>query len=149
MRNLFQPDALAEILQRINKLTPSSQRQWGKMDVAQMLAHCSSTLEVAIGKKNLPRLFIGRILAPFMKSNAYNDKPIPKNSPTDKSFIIADPKDFEKEKSRLISLVKEFANGGEGKVTTHPHSFFGRLTPVQWSQSTYKHLDHHLTQFGV
>lgn len=149
MKDLFEPSTLNEIKERINKLKPTSQREWGKMDVAQMMGHCSATLEVATGEKSPPRLFIGRILGPLVKSSFTGEKPFGKNSPTDKSFIVADKRDFEKEKARLINLVTKFSTGGEAKCTTHPHSFFGKLTPKEWALGMYKHLDHHLRQFGV
>ena len=149
MKNVFQPDALQEVNQRINKLQPNSQRQWGKMDVAQMFAHCSAALEVAAGKKFPPRIFIGRILAPFFRSVFSNDKPFKQNMPTDNSFLIIDQRNFEREKARLIDLVTQFSTGGKVKCTTHPHPCFGKLTPNEWGTGMYKHLDHHLRQFGV
>lgn len=149
MKSLFEKEAAKEILQRIDKLNASSQRQWGKMDVAQMLAHCSATLKVATGDKSPPRMFIGKIVGSFFKSSFYDDKPLTKNGPTDKSFIISDLRDFEKEKANLKEIIERFANGGAEKCTIHPHSFFGKLTPGQWSMGMYKHLDHHLRQFGA
>ncbi|MVM41346.1 DUF1569 domain-containing protein [Spirosoma sp. HMF3257] len=149
MKNLFTPDALAEVLSRIEKLQPSSQRKWGKMDVAQMLAHCTAALDVAIGRTFPPRMLIGRILGPLIKSNFYNEKPFNKNGPTDKNFVVADQRDFSTEKARLVQGIKQFSVGGPTACTTHPHSFFGELTPGQWSIGMYKHLDHHLRQFGV
>lgn len=149
MKNLFEKSAVEEIENRINQLTPVSQRQWGKMNVDQMLAHCSAALEVAVGMKSPPRIFIGKILGPIVKSNFLGPKPYPKNSPTDKSFIIQDSRDFEKEKQRLLNLIHQFSAGGDEKVTKHPHSFVGKLTPAEWSRSMYKHLDHHLHQFNV
>jgi uncharacterized protein DUF1569 len=149
MKSLFEKDAVNEILQRIDNLQPTSPRKWGKMDVAQMMAHCSAALEVAVGHKSPPRLFIGRILGPFFKLKFIDDTPYPKNGPTDKSFIVADKRDFEKEKTTLKTLIKQFADGGAEKCTLHPHSFFGKLTAEQWSLGMYKHLDHHLQQFEV
>ncbi|GEO11418.1 DUF1569 domain-containing protein [Segetibacter aerophilus] len=149
MKNLFQPEALEEIKQRMQKLQPNTERLWGKMEVAQMLAHCSAAMEVAVGDKHPPRIFIGRLIGPFIKSVFTNEKPLRKSTPTDKSFLVIDQRNFEKEKSRLLELVERFSKGGPQKVTTHPHSSFGKLTPVEWSTGMYKHLDHHLRQFGV
>lgn len=149
MKNLFEPETVEEIKNRINMLQPSSQRLWGKMEVAQMLAHCSAAMEVGVGDKFPPRIFMGRILGPIFKSVFLSEKPLRKNTPTDKSFLVIDQRNFEKEKAKLIGLIDKFANGGEAKVTRHPHSFFGKLTPKEWSRGMYKHLDHHLKQFGV
>ncbi len=149
MKNLFEPETLEEIKKRINKLTPDTERQWGKMEVAQMLAHCTAALEVAAGEKFPPRMFIGRILGPFFRAQFSNERPFNKNGPTDKSFIVIDRRNFEKEKARLLQLATKFSEGGEAKCTTHPHSFFGKLTAREWGIGMYKHLDHHLRQFGV
>jgi hypothetical protein len=149
MKNLFQPDAVDEVMSRINKLQPTTQHQWGKMDVAQMMAHCSAALDMASGRLVLPRLLIGRILGPFVRPIYTNEKPLSKNSPTDKKLVIADPRDFSREQEQLKLRVWQFHEGGEGECTTHPHPFFGKLTPQDWSRGMYKHLDHHLRQFGV
>jgi hypothetical protein len=149
MNNLYNQKASTEILNRIDDLKPETQRLWGKMNVSQMLAHCTAALEMAAGKTAPPRIFIGKILGPLFKSHYLSDKPMGKNGPTDKSFIVADERDFEAEKLKLKKTVIEFSKGGAEKCTTHPHSFFGKLTPDEWSISMYKHLDHHLRQFGV
>ncbi len=149
MKNLFNTNDAAEIHYRIDKLTPDSQKLWGKMNAGQMLAHCTAALKAANGETHPPRIFIGRILTPFIKNNYYNEAPFPKNTPTDKTFVMNGAHDFEKEKQLLKAAIEKFYNNGEGGVTKHPHSFFGKLTPAQWSRGMYKHLDHHLRQFGV
>jgi hypothetical protein len=116
------------------------------MDVAQMLAHCQMPLGVAIGRHKLKRNFLLSLIGPFFKSKLYDAKPFKRNLPTDKSFIMADPKDFEKEKKGLISMINDFT---EEKMVDEAHPFFGKLTKEQWSKGTWKHLDHHLAQFGV
>ncbi len=148
MQSLFQSEAAAEAISRIDKLQPTTQRQWGKMDVAQMMAHCSAALDVASGRVVLPRMFIGRILGPFVRPVFTSDKPLSRNAPTDKKFLIADKRDFAREQEQLKSRVRQF-HEGEAKCTKHPHSFFGPFTPQQWATGMYKHLDHHLRQFGV
>jgi hypothetical protein len=149
MKSMFETGTLNDILQRIDKLQPTAQRQWGKMDVAQMLAHCSAALETATGERVLPRVFIGRLLGPIIKPVFLGEKPFARNAPTDKHFIVSDARNFNTEKNRLLKLAKRFGEGGEAKCTTHPHSFFGRFTPQEWSIAMYKHLDHHLRQFGA
>jgi hypothetical protein len=149
MQNLFQPDTAAEVISRIDKLQPTTQHQWGKMDVGQMMAHCSATLDVASGRVVLPRMFIGRILGPLVRPAFTSDKPYSKNAPTDKKFVIADKRDFAREQELLKSRVRQFHEGGEAQCTKHPHSFFVPLTPQQWATGMYKHLDHHLRQFGA
>lgn len=119
------------------------------MNVSQMMAHCTTTFEMATGRKTPPRLFIGRILGPLFKGDYLSEKPFKKNSPTDKSFIIDNERDFQKEKEILLAIMTDFAKGGQANATRHPHAFFGHLTPEQWGVSMYKHMDHHLRQFGA
>lgn len=148
MKNLFNQTDVSEILTRLDKLTPTSQRQWGKMNVGQMLAHLNASLETALGLNSPKRLFIGRILGPFVKPSYLSEKPLGKNAPTDKFYIYTDNRDFEKEKSKSIALIKQFFDGGASKCTSNPHSFFGKLTPDEWALSQWKHFDHHLRQFN-
>jgi len=149
MKNLFEQDTMAEIIGRIDSLQPARERQWGKMEVAQMMAHCSAALDMACGRLNPPRILIGRILGPLVKPMYTNEKPFSKNNPTDKKLVVSDPRDFTREQERLKNCVREFQQGGEAKCTRHPHPFFGQLSPADWSRGMYKHLDHHLRQFGA
>lgn len=149
MKTLFQPETVDEVIARLDQLQPASQRQWGKMDVAQMMAHCSAGLDLASGRLNRPRIFIGRLLGPIFKPIYTNDKPFSKNNPTDKKLVISDPRDFQREREQLKLKVRQFHDGGEAQCTRHPHPFFGELAPQAWSRGMYKHLDHHLRQFGA
>ena len=149
MKNLFEQETVDEVISRLDKLQPKTQRQWGKMDVAQMMAHCSITMDIASGRLKLPRVIIGRLIAPFLKSIYTNEKQFGKNSPTGKELVIAGPRDFTREREQLKVKVRQFYEGGEAQCTRHPHPFFGSLTPQAWSRGMYKHLDHHLRQFGA
>ena len=146
IKNLFDSGVKQEIIDRINKLTPQSQAQWGKMNVAQMLAHCQMPLGVATGKHKLKRNFLLSLIGPFFKTKLFDDQPFKKNLPTDKSFIIANPQEFEKEKNSLIEMVNSFS---AMTMSGEKHPFFGNLTNEQWSKGTWKHLDHHLQQYGA
>ncbi len=149
MKNLFDTYTYNEVIGRINALTPDTQRQWGKMNVAQMLAHCKEAFKVPLSEKKMPRMFMGLLLGWAFKKKLYNDDPWKKNLPTAPNFIIKDERDFAKEKAELTELVNRFYNGGTQKVGLYPHPMFGSYTPEQWGQSMYKHLDHHFRQFGV
>jgi hypothetical protein len=72
-----------------------------------------------------------------------------RNSPTIPGFAVSDHRDFDRERDTLCAIIDRFAATGSAGCTTHPHSFFGRLTPDEWSFWMYKHIDHHLQQFGV
>jgi Protein of unknown function (DUF1569) len=150
MKNLYEPATVAAVKDRLAHLRPDSPRLWGKMNVAQAVAHCSLGLEWAVGDSFPPRMFLGRILGWMVKPLALgNEKPMRRNAPTAKTLVVADERDLETERQRLCALIDRFSAGGPAKCTKHPHSFFGRLTPEEWAELMYKHLDHHLHQFGA
>jgi hypothetical protein len=149
MKNLFQPESVDEVMARIDTLQPATQRLWGKMDVAQMMAHCSAALDMAAGRLNPPRIFVGRVLGPLFKPIYTNEKPFSQNNPTDPQLVVSDQRDFLREQEQLKAKIRQFRDGGEAQCTRHPHPFFGALTPQAWSRGMYKHLDHHLRQFGA
>jgi Protein of unknown function (DUF1569) len=151
MENLLDPTVANQVKTRLAKLAPQSERRWGKMTPAQMLAHCSVSLQWAVGevlpeKGSLPGRLIGRLIKPLVLRNL---DPLRKNSPTAKTLIVADERDFGTERDRLTGLIDKFAAGGAAGCTKNPHSFFGKMTPQEWAILMYKHLDHHLRQFGV
>jgi len=148
MKNLFEAATVEEVKGRLAQLKPDSERVWGKMNPAQALAHCSAAMEMAMGVKKPPRIFIGRLLGRFAKKSMIaKEKPMPRNVGTDKSLVVSDERDFGVERQRLSEFIDRFAAGGPGACTRHPHFFFGPLTPVEWAALMYQHLDHHLRQF--
>ncbi|HUC28682.1 MAG TPA: DUF1569 domain-containing protein [Candidatus Acidoferrum sp.] len=149
MKTLFQQGGVDEVIGRIDRLQPASPRHWGKMDVSQMMAHCSAALDMASGRLNPPRIFLGRLIGPVVKTIYTNEKPFSRSSPTDKKLVVSDQRDFDREKEQLRKKIRQFYEGGEAQCTRHPHPFFGDLTPQEWSRGMYKHLDHHLRQFGA
>ena len=150
MKNLFDTATAAQIKERIRRLEPSSRRQWGKMSAAQAVAHCATTMEWAVGDKNEPRAFLGRLFGPLAKSRVLKDEaPMGRNMPTAKTLVVADERELAKESERLCALIDRFSTGGPQGCTKHAHTFFGQLTPDEWAQLMYKHLDHHLRQFGA
>jgi Protein of unknown function (DUF1569) len=149
MKNLFDKKDSAEILDRIGKLTPETQRLWGKMTVAQMLAHCTIMLRMARGLDKPRRSMLGVLIGWMVKDSFYGDKPYPKNSATGSALIVSDQRDFEQEKKILTEHIIAFSQGGPEKCTTHPNPFFGKLRTDEWAHGQYRHLDHHLSQFGV
>ncbi|SOD18877.1 DUF1569 domain-containing protein [Pedobacter xixiisoli] len=148
--NIFTKEVAEEVIGRIEKLTPVSQPLWGKMNAAQMFAHCCVAYEMVYTDKHAkPNFFMGFILKNFIKKAVVSDKPYSKNSKTAPAFLISDEKDFEAEKQRLVDYIRETQVLGayifDGKMS---HSF-GPLSDNEWNNMFYKHLDHHLKQFGV
>jgi hypothetical protein len=147
VKSLFDPAVKQDIITRINTLTPQSARLWGKMEVAQMLAHLQQPLEVALGKRTIKGSFFMNLLLPFFKTTLWDDKPWKKGLPTDPTYITAgEMKEFSAEKANLLELISQFQ---EKDVNLEKHPVFGRMTKEQWSKSAWKHIDHHLKQFGA
>jgi hypothetical protein len=150
MKNLYEAATVEEVNKRIAQLGPGSVPLWGKMSAPQAMAHCSGAMEWAVGDTVAPRMLIGRVLGRMVKSKLLeNEEPMRRNAPTAKTLVIQDDRNLGKEQDRLRELVNRFATAGQDGCTKHPHSFFGPLTPQEWAQLMYKHLDHHLRQFGV
>ena len=149
VKNLFEKTPYEEALARLDKLTPGTQRLWGKMTVSQMLAHCKQAFKVPLSTKPMPRYLIGRLVGWMVKKKLYDDVPWKQGLPTAPGFIIKDERDFETEKKALLELIHEFHRRGPGEAGKYPHPFFGSYTPDQWGKMMWKHLDHHLRQFGV
>ncbi len=150
MKNLFNKQDVDEMIDRINQLTPETQPQWGKMNVAQMLAHCNVAYEMVYTDKHpRPNAFTRFMLKLFVKNAVVGPKPYPKNGRTAPQFIIADERDFETEKNRLIDHLNKTNDLGEAHFDGKASHSFGKMNKDEWNVSFSKHLDHHLTQFGV
>src|SRR5262249_29985174 len=149
MENLFNPPDRAALERRLAALQASSDRQWGKMNPAQMLAHCAGAMEMACGDAPKKQAFIGKLLAPFVRSTLLGEKPMGRNAPTDPALRISDERDFAAERVRLTALVDKFCRLGPAAAGEQTHAFLGRLSGDEWGRLMYKHLDHHLRQFGT
>lgn len=149
MKSLFDRAVYEEIVTRINQLNPQSQRRWGKMEAAQMLAHSGEAFKVPLSETAIPRMFIGVLIGWMFKKKLYNDEAWKQNLPTAPGFIIKDQRNFDTEKKKLLALVEQFYNSSPATVEKIVHPMFGIFTGEQWGKAMYKHLDHHLTQFSV
>jgi hypothetical protein len=149
MKNLFDEAAAESVKERIALLQPDSERLWGKMSPAQALAHCSVAMEVSLGDRLMRQIWFGKLVGKRAKASLLSGKPIRRNMPTDKAYVVTDERDLEVERHKLAVLIDRFQTGGPAGCTKGPHSFFGPLTPNEWAELNYLHLDHHLRQFGV
>ena len=149
MKSLFEKGTAEELKQRMAKLMPESQRLWGKMSAAQMLAHCSVAMEVSLGDRVLRQVWLGKLFGKRAKASMMSGKPIGRNMPTDKAYLVKDERDLNLERKKLEGLIDRFQAGGPEGCRNHSHSFFGPMTPEEWSELNTIHLDHHLRQFGV
>jgi hypothetical protein len=147
MKSLLREDGHTDIKKRVDQLNENSTRLWGKMTVGQMCWHCTYPLKMAI--ENKPNTSNGNwFIKTFFKKSMFSDKPYRKNLPTAPQLRAAEEKDFTTEYEKLKSLVDGFYKVRD-RETWYPHPMFGSFTKEQWGQMQYKHLDHHLRQFGV
>jgi hypothetical protein len=150
MKDLFDPQVTAELIARINQLKPESPALWGKMSVDQMLAHCCVAYDMAFTNKYpKPNPIMRFLLKTFVKKGVVNEVPYKKNIPTAPAFVIADRKNFEEEKNRLIHYLEKTVALGRSHFEGKESLSFGPMTAQEWNNLFYKHLNHHLNQFGV
>ena len=148
--NIFQAATTQAVIDRIEKLTAETQPLWGKMAVDQMLAHCNVTYEMSFEDLHpKPNAFVKLMMKAFVKKAVVGEKPYPKNGRTAPQFVITEPRDFEIEKARLIAYLRKAQGIGELGFDQRESHSFGKLSTGEWSIMFYKHLDHHLQQFGT
>ncbi len=147
MKSLLEEESYQEIRNRLDQLNENSNGQWGKMTVGQMLHHCQGPLNIMLGKNDygMKPNWLAKVL---FKKSLYNDKPWRKNLPTAKFLKETEPRDFVAEKENLEKLLEEL-HAQQNRESWPDHPGFGHFTNEQYGKMQYKHLDHHLRQFGV
>lgn len=150
MKTIFDQSTRAELIRRVGMLSENSQPLWGKMNVHQMIKHCTIWDEWVLGKYNpvYKQDFLGKIFGKMaLESNTKDDKPISKGMPAGKAFIVKEKEgDLILQKAKWTSLVSDYASFSNDKFI---HDFFGKMTREQIGIFAYKHANHHLRQFGV
>lgn len=151
MQNIFDKKEAQNYIYRINNLTPESQRKWGAMSVDQMLAHCNVSYEMIYEpeKHKKPGFIAKFLLKTFVKKKVTNDIPYKQNLPTSPQFKVIGDKNFEEEKKRLIGFIQKTQQLGKEAFDGKMYQSFGELTAKEWNNMLAKHLNHHLSQFGV
>jgi len=149
--NVFESSTTTTILDRLEKLKPDTQPQWGKMNSGQMLAHLNVGYGIAFGEVEVKyNFFMKTMLKLFVKKTVNNENPpYKRNGQTAPIFVISDERDFKKEKAKLIDYVKRTEQKGAAFFDGRESPAFGALTSKEWNTQFYKHLDHHFTQFGL
>ena len=150
MDSLLNYSTLENCLNRIDKLEKNQKKLWGKMSCDQMLNHCKKPLDLAMGNLDVPSVsWPIKILAQlFIKRKLYNNSPWVKNTRTIDVFLVKDHYSFENEKEQLKKSLMAFYKAMKNNLLK-PHPYFGYFTQDQWGKVQFKHLDHHLRQFGV
>lgn len=151
MQNVFDAKDAQEYINRINNLTPETQRKWGKMSVDQVLAHLNVAYDLIFTPEKFPKpSFIAKfLLSKFVKPKITNEIPYKQSLPTSPVFIIADERNFEEEKAKLIGNIQRVQQLGREAFEGKENINFGKMTAQCWNNMFAKHLNHHLDQFGV
>jgi Protein of unknown function (DUF1569) len=147
MKTFFDKSNQDELQQRLQRLNAETSCQWGKMTASQMLAHCTAALQMPVGDIQLKRTPLS-LIGWMFKGMIVNGKPFTQNSPTAAELVVRDERDFRTESERFLQAFQKVAQG-PGSITCFKHPFFGRMSTDDWGYLIYKHLDHHLQQFGV
>ncbi len=148
MNSIYDQSSNKAIINRINTLTSESKALWGKMSVDQMLKHTIAAMDVAFGTKPLKINFLMKLLGRMLKNKVFNND-FKKNSPTAPEFIFTGNYNFEEVRNELIEKFSRFSNEGKDVIRTLDHPFWGKMTYEDWDKLMWRHVDHHLRQFGV
>lgn len=151
MATLLDQATANEIRQRVERLTPASEALWGKMDVNQMLCHITDGIKMSTGERPVPddSNILTRTLLKFLVVNVIQ---MPKNVPTmpeiDQQKQGTKPEEFAADLAEFLSYFDKIVSlPPDAPRAAHPK--FGPMTHAQWGKLGFKHLDHHLRQFGV
>ncbi len=148
MKSVFDTTTREELVTRIKSLTPQNNAQWGKMNAYQMVKHGTLHEDMVLGKLKINRVFIGRLISGMLlKKVLKDDKPFGKNSPTSSLLkTLNENGDIEQQKKEWIDRLEQYASYTDPDFI---HPFFGPMTKDQIGFFAYKHVDHHLRQFGA
>jgi hypothetical protein len=149
METVFDPAVYQRLLGRVDSLTPQSSRLWGKMSVSQMLEHVARALEMAAGRRARKQAALGKLIGWAFRKDFVGPKPFGRDSPTGPDFVVQGEPDFASTAARVKALLAELHSQGEAGAEGRIHGFFGRLSGREWGITQFKHLDHHLRQFGA
>lgn len=151
MKNIFTTADRESLIARLELLRPDSPRRWGIMDASQVVAHMADPLRVAIGDRAaqpMKSVFSN----PLVSAMAVWWAPWPKGAPTAEEFIQGKkgtpPVEFERDKQVLLLAIHRFANHPENDAFA-PNPVFGKLSRRAWGRLMWRHVDHHLRQFGL
>jgi hypothetical protein len=146
--SIYSKSDTEKIIARIHSLTTENKAIWGVMNVDQMVKHCIAAVEVAYGEKEVEVKWMMRLLGRLVKNKIFNSD-FQQNSPTAKEFVFSGSYDLEASKLILIEKFSRFSNEGKEAIAVMNHPFWGKMTYEDWDKLMWKHIDHHLRQFGA
>ncbi|MBX2817368.1 MAG: DUF1569 domain-containing protein [Saprospiraceae bacterium] len=148
-KSLFEKSIFEECIKRLDSIEQDAMPLWGQMSPAQMFAHCNEVQIVANGEKDFKTNFFFKMLRPLIARGVFGDKPYDQSTRTAPQYVITDSRDFDVEKSTLIAALQRFQQKTDKEINALRHPFFGHVPKDKLGWGMYKHLDHHLRQFGA
>ncbi len=146
MAPLRNESARSALIERLEKLSASSRAQWGSFDAPRMVCHLKDALGMALGEIST-KPGNRKVFHHFpLKHLFLHVLPMPKNIPTAPEMLTSVPSVFEADRRRVVELIRRLAAMPRTMGPEHP--FFGPLTNDEWNILQWKHIDHHLRQFG-
>jgi uncharacterized protein DUF1569 len=135
-----------QIVTRLQRLTPTTKPEWGRLDAPRLLCHLSDTFAMSLGEVAVPSMNRKACQHFPLKHLILYVLPFPKGVPTPPELLATAPGNFDADRQRVLEQIKRLAAAPNGEGPAHP--FFGPLTNDEWNALQWKHIEHHLKQFG-
>ncbi|WP_214071622.1 hypothetical protein [Mucilaginibacter sp. dw_454] len=116
---------------------------WGKMDAAQMMTHCTNSMNIAFGKTRCYRHQIGILLGNIAKRRLLKVDQFDRHIPSFYKLRIYHDCNFDEAKEDFLDIIKTALDNGEPSLVKYPHPYFKTFKAGEWCQLNWKHLDHH------
>lgn len=149
LRTVHSPTQLDLLLERLGHLRVDSARRWGRMTPHQAVCHLSDAMRVTLGD-TVPEPHRTGALRRVIAAVAFT---LPLRWPhgirtareLDQERGGTRPVDFERDRAQLATLLRRVAS--IDAPTDHP--YWGPMSRAMTGRYTWRHMDHHLRQFGV
>lgn len=153
MKTIARTEHRARLVRRLSGLTPSSERRWGTLTPAELLCHLGDTCESVLGVRVPPGPPASGKPRPFLKwLILYSPVPWPKGARTrpgvDPRREGSRPAEFEQDRARVLEGLDRLAAAPAERLAGN-HFMVGPMSRKDWHRWAYKHVDHHLRQFGL
>jgi hypothetical protein len=146
MTTIFDPSTRQALAKRFRQITPESQRRWGSMTSAQVVAHLTDALRMALGDLPIAMRKTPLRFTPIKQLIIYV-APFPKGAPTAPELLARSASDFDAEARSFVEMLDRCADATQRLAPQHPA--FGTMSRRDWGVLIYRHTDHHLRQFGA
>jgi hypothetical protein len=134
------------LLERLRRVRPDAKPAWGTLDAPRMLCHVADQMRVGLGDlptkpvHNLATRTLLRLLVVHTGFQAPRGK-----VRTAPEMLSSRPASWEADLGACQELAERIGRGQARAV----HPAFGPLSPEEWGKLSFKHIHHHLVQFGV